>query len=172
MADGWHSELCGFYEAIRRDDLQFVHELVSRSADRGALSALLESRDLVGNTPLIFATAHGAGKVVKYLVKCGVDMNASNRCGNTCLHFANEFRRVKMAAYLQRKGGVASAQAVNSLGFAPAQRPSPSTLAVTVCTQHGMQDSHSSNASGLRHDDGCLKDNHIARRMGGIVVEV
>jgi hypothetical protein len=79
---------------------------------------LIHGRDRNGNTPLMLATVVGWRKAIKLLIKQGVDINASNRFGNTCSHFANAlpdcedmeryFRRKNAATHLLNERGISA----------------------------------------------------------------
>ena len=79
-----------------------------------------ECRDSIGNTPLIAAVIVNNKKIVKLLLKHGVDFDASNKHGNTALHFAAEYQLASTTKYLLKKG--ASRTIRNSIGMLPGER--------------------------------------------------
>lgn len=70
------------------------------------LKAVLEhgvdpnSKDKSGNTIIIVAAQNGNKAIVKTALRHGALINMTNTVGNTALHFANEFKYFKLAAYL------------------------------------------------------------------------
>ena len=79
-----------------------------------------ECRDSIGNTPLIAAVQTNNKKIVKLLLKHGVDFDATNKHGNAALHFAAEYQLVSTTKYLLKKG--ASREIKNCLGVLPGER--------------------------------------------------
>lgn len=64
-----------------KGDIQGVQELLQRGMD-------IESTDLVGNTPLIFAARYGRNDEVRFLIARGANVNARSRTGGTPLREA------------------------------------------------------------------------------------
>lgn len=76
------AELRDFFSAIRSNDGSQFKEMLANNCN------LIYGRDGNGNTALILSTIVGWRKGIKLLIKKGADVNAQNRFGNTCLHFA------------------------------------------------------------------------------------
>lgn len=64
-----------------RGDIRGVQELLQQGMD-------IESTDVVGNTPLIFAARYGRNDEVRFLIERGADVNARSRTGGTPLREA------------------------------------------------------------------------------------
>ncbi|MVW70905.1 ankyrin repeat domain-containing protein [Bordetella sp. 15P40C-2] len=67
-------------------------------------SDTLESRDHLGNTPLLIAAAEGSLDVVKELIRQGADVNAKNNSGRTALSYASERKYVDLVTVLLANG--------------------------------------------------------------------
>jgi hypothetical protein len=81
--DRTSAELVEFLSAIRSNDGLLFKEMLANNPN------LIYGRDGNGNTALILSTIVGWRKGIKLLIKKGADVNAQNRFGNTCLHFAH-----------------------------------------------------------------------------------
>jgi hypothetical protein len=98
-----------------------VHETAALlSSERDACESNCESknaRDKFGNAPLIVAAQNNRKRIMKLLVKSGVDLNSWNLEGNTALHYAYAYGHWEVAEYLTRRG--ADENARNNKGEAP-----------------------------------------------------
>ena len=97
------------FEAIRKNDLDLIKEKVDDE------SWTLACVDSTGNSPLIVAVFCGIGRIVRYMIKQGADMDVQNRYGNTAVHFSHELGFDKVTNYLLKKG--ASASIENSMNY-------------------------------------------------------
>ena len=57
-----------------------------------------------GSNCLHVACQKGHMDLVKYLIACGVPINAQNNAGNTPIHMASENGHVELAAWLAANG--------------------------------------------------------------------
>lgn len=64
-----------------KGDIQGVQELLQQGME-------IESTDLVGNTPLIFAARYGRNDEARFLIEQGADVNARSKTGGTPLREA------------------------------------------------------------------------------------
>ena len=78
-----NTELSAFFESIHSNDGPLFKKMLANNAN------LIYGRDRNGNTALMISTLVGWRKGIKLLIKHGADVNAQNRFGNTCLHFAH-----------------------------------------------------------------------------------
>ena len=62
------------------------------------------SRDKNGNTILIIGAQNGNKAVVKLALRNGGDINATNCCGKSAFFYASEYKYMRLAQYLLRKG--------------------------------------------------------------------
>jgi ankyrin repeat protein len=67
-----------FYSAIRADDRPTVAKLLGGGAD-------VNTRDARGNTPLMYAAAHGSLEMMRQLLAAGADAKAKNNLESTAL---------------------------------------------------------------------------------------
>lgn len=74
-------------------------------------------RDGHGNTLLLTAVGAGSGRVAKFLLKKGADVNCVNGKKNSALHFASRFGFTKIADWLVHNG--ANKLLVNDDGETP-----------------------------------------------------
>jgi ankyrin repeat protein len=110
-------------------------------------------QDAQGRTPLIFATACGNAELATFLISVGADASLGHdQRGNTCLHFAQLFRREKihvMVEQLIQAGG--NVNATNNKGETPIHR----------ILQSGMsaESNYTAISTLLRyHADPCIED--------------
>jgi len=77
----------------------------------------VNTRDSLGNTPLIVACQNGHMSVVTMLVKYGADVGAVNKTGNTALHYSLACGFDELGQFLISQG--ADEYAMNSDGMTP-----------------------------------------------------
>ena len=96
-----------FYQAIRQNDLPALRAL--------AASDGVNSKDGLGQTPLMLASAFGSTDAVRLLLAAGADARAASNSGVTALHWAAT--RPDLARLLTDAG--ADVNAVSQLGRTP-----------------------------------------------------
>ena len=89
---------------------------------------------------LVYAAATGENGVVRGLLERGLQVNSTDREGNTALHVAAASGRPDMVTYLIGQG--AALNATNLYGDSPLERASANhqTAAMQVLSAHGAQD--------------------------------
>ncbi|MBC8871516.1 MAG: ankyrin repeat domain-containing protein [Planctomycetes bacterium] len=80
------------FDAIRRNDLERVRELLDRGANLNELSGS------IGYTPLMWALRCGDERIVSALLQARPDMSVRNKYGDTALHVAVGFENKKQRA--------------------------------------------------------------------------
>jgi len=78
-----------------------------------------ELQDMQGNTLLHVACQNGNKKALKFLLKWGCNMSATNRNRNTPLHYCYAYKYTGLAEYLESKG--ADTNIMNAHGLFPSQ---------------------------------------------------
>ncbi len=127
--DNYHSDANNLFEMqqqkqsmVQRDEYRALQAV--KVADYNVLEEVLddnglniETMDGFGNTLLIIACQQQgkSKKMVKFLLRRGANINASNHAGNTCLHYLYEYGHDELAKYLIRKG--ADDSLLNAEGF-------------------------------------------------------
>ena len=110
------------HSMVQRDEYRALQAV--KVADYNVLEEVLddnglniETMDGFGNTLLIIACQQQgkSKKMVKFLLRRGANINASNHAGNTCLHYLYEYGHDELAKYLIRKG--ADDSLLNAEGF-------------------------------------------------------
>lgn len=92
---------------------------------------LINQVDMLGETPLLKASLHGAFSVAQFLVACGADIAHADLAGWTALHNASSRGHLEIVAMLLAAG--ADPNAANKNGFTPS-----STRSDLVCAcAHG-----------------------------------
>merc|ERR1712205_168519 len=116
------------HDAARRGDLQKVQEFLKDGKD-------VNSKDFKGVTPLGYAVGHDQLSTVKVLV----DAKANVNDGNSAVHFAAGYGRVKVLEHLLARGGNASK--VNQMGMTPmaAAQQNNQQQAVAILQRHGAK---------------------------------
>eukprot|EP00927_Polykrikos_kofoidii_P040949 TRINITY_DN34904_c0_g1_i1.p1 TRINITY_DN34904_c0_g1~~TRINITY_DN34904_c0_g1_i1.p1 ORF type:complete len:1299 (+),score=160.39 TRINITY_DN34904_c0_g1_i1:40-3897(+) len=123
-----------FSPAIRRrgDDLHTcafgnkvkeMRKLLTPGSDGQVLDVNATTKDAEGMTPLMCATKSGNLGVLELLVSEGANMNATNHCGDTALHYAARFHQVDACNFLLANG--ADPQHPNTKGVKPQELVTP-----------------------------------------------
>mmetsp|Transcript_15800 Transcript_15800/g.32234 ORF Transcript_15800/g.32234 Transcript_15800/m.32234 type:complete len:994 (+) Transcript_15800:244-3225(+) len=117
---GEKNEIISLFGCIEAKDFQGLELALFGEAREYDCSLFHDVRDDYGNTLLMACCHNGFKRGVKLFVKNGWDLNASNKYGNTALHFAFERGQHKIAEYLKKKG--ANETLVNEMGLTPYER--------------------------------------------------
>ncbi len=105
-----HDGVTPLHEAARLDQVDLAVSLLKNSEP----SVFLNARTAAGNTPLMLASYHGSGGMVRYLLDAGVPVGEQNAVGDTALHLAARqgnypaaLLLVEAGASLNQRNGVA-----------------------------------------------------------------
>merc|ERR1719398_259338 len=93
------------HDAAKRGDLQRLQEFVK------------DGKDFKGVTPLGYAVGHDQLSCVKVLIDMKANLNEVDSAGNSAVHFAAGYGRVKVLEHLLARG--ANASKVNQMGMTP-----------------------------------------------------
>merc|ERR1719456_1012468 len=100
-----------------RDTSVSLHD----AAKRGDLAKLQEflkdGKDFKGVTPLGYAVGHDQLSTVKVLIDAKANLDEVDSVGNSAVHFAAGYGRVKVLEHLLARG--AQASKVNQMGLTP-----------------------------------------------------
>ena len=88
------------FDAIAEGNQETVRSLIQDGVD-------INTRDLVGWTPLMVAAAQGSISTVQILIEAGADINAKTREGQTALNIAAQSANTFTLALLRDAGAVA-----------------------------------------------------------------
>ena len=114
------TEIISLFGCIERKDFHGLELALFGEEGEYDCSVFHDVRDDYGNTLLMACCHNGFKRGVKLFVKNGWDLNASNKYGNTSLHFAWERGQRKIAEYLKKKG--ANETLVNEMGLTSYER--------------------------------------------------
>jgi len=98
------------HDAARRGDLQRLQEFMKDGKD-------VNGKDFKGVTPLGYAVGHDQLSCVKVLIDMKANFNEVDSAGNSAVHFAAGYGRVKVLEHLLARG--ANASKVNQQGMTP-----------------------------------------------------
>ena len=121
-------ESCLLHDYSRRSDEQLALYLLQQGA------CPFSKARLEGAPPLSIAVRLGWQRLVKALLKCGVDANATDSAGQTALHHAAQFGRIAFVLELIRYGALPEKRAMNgqsAYGLALIQGDSTCITALT-----------------------------------------
>jgi hypothetical protein len=120
------------HDAARRGDLQRLQEFLK---DGKAVDA----RDFKGVTPLGYAVGHDQLSIVKVLIDGGANLNEVDSAGNSAVHFAAGYGRVKILEHLLARS--ASPLKVNKMGLTPlaAAQQNKHQQIVAILQRHGAK---------------------------------
>jgi hypothetical protein len=94
----------GIEEAVKALLQQAFETNANNTGDQAPLGADLESKDIYGLTPLLWAARNGHEAVVKHLVEMGADLESEDDTGKTPLSQAAKDGHEAVVKYLVEKG--------------------------------------------------------------------
>merc|ERR1719181_2100782 len=120
------------HDAARRGDLQKVQEFLKDGKD-------VNSKDFKGVTPLGYAVGTDQLSAVKVLIDAKANLNDVDSAGNSAVHFAAGYGRVKVLEHLLARG--ANASKVNQMGMTPlaAAQQNNQQQAMALLQRHGAK---------------------------------
>jgi len=120
------------HDAARRGDLQRLQEFAKDGKD-------INGKDFKGVTPLGYAVGHDQLSCVKVLIDMKANLNEVDSAGNSAVHFAAGYGRVKVLEHLLARG--ANASKVNQMGMTPmaAAQQNNQQQAVALLQRHGAK---------------------------------
>jgi hypothetical protein len=120
------------HDAARRGDLQRLQEFAKDGKD-------INGKDFKGVTPLGYAVAHDQLSCVKVLIDMKANLNEVDSAGNSAVHFAAGYGRVKVLEHLLARG--ANASKVNQMGMTPlaAAQQNNQQQAMALLQRHGAK---------------------------------
>ncbi|EAY16590.1 ankyrin repeat protein, putative [Trichomonas vaginalis G3] len=89
----WDNEKNVLHVASEKGNLRLVKSLIECNCDN-------ETKNNVGDTPLIYASRYGKLEVVQYLISIGADKEAKNKFGETPLILASKEGHLEVVKYL------------------------------------------------------------------------
>ena len=92
IIEGWILPLIDEYRAYKKYKIALARETP------------IENRDEYGNTELMRSIQHGDIEHIKFLIKNGANVNATNKHLNTPLMYANYFEQKEIFDYLLQMG--------------------------------------------------------------------
>jgi hypothetical protein len=120
------------HDAARRGDLQRLQEFAKDGKD-------INGKDFKGVTPLGYAVGHDQLSCVKVLIDMKANVNEIDSAGNSAVHFAAGYGRVKVLEHLLARG--ANASKVNQMGMTPlaAAQQNNQQQAMALLQRHGAK---------------------------------
>jgi hypothetical protein len=120
------------HDAARRGDLQRLQEFLQDGKP-------VDSRDFKGVTPLGYAVGHDQLSIVKVLIDAKANVNDVDSAGNSAVHFAAGYGRVKVLEHLLARGAAVSK--VNKMGLTPlaAAQQNKHQQIVALFQRHGAK---------------------------------
>jgi len=120
------------HDAARRGDLQRLQEFLQDGKP-------VDSRDFKGVTPLGYAVGHDQLSIVKVLIDAKANVNDVDSAGNSAVHFAAGYGRVKVLEHLLARGAAVSK--VNKMGLTPlaAAQQNKHQQIVALLQRHGAK---------------------------------
>jgi hypothetical protein len=120
------------HDAARRGDLQRLQEFAKDGKD-------INGKDFKGVTPLGYAVGHDQLSCVKVLIDMKANLNEIDSAGNSAVHFAAGYGRVKVLEHLLARG--ANASKVNQMGMTPlaAAQQNNQQQAMALLQRHGAK---------------------------------
>ena len=102
-------------------------------------SEAVDARDFKGVTPLGYAVGHDQLSIVKVLIDGGANLNEVDGAGNSAVHFAAGYGRVKVLEHLLARS--ASPLKVNKMGLTPlaAAQQNKHQQIVAILQRHGAK---------------------------------
>merc|ERR1719390_520444 len=120
------------HDAARGGDLPKIQEVLKGGKD-------VNARDFKGVTPLGYAVGHDQLSAVKVLIDAKANLDDVDSVGNSAVHFAAGYGRVKVLEPLLARG--ASASKVNQMGMtalAAAQQNNHAAV-IGILQRHGAK---------------------------------
>merc|ERR1712118_480300 len=120
------------HDAAKRGDLQRLQEFLKAGKD-------VNARDFKGVTPLGYAVGHDQLSAVKVLIDAKANLDDVDSVGNSAVHFAAGYGRVKVLEHLLARG--ANASKVNQMGMTPlaAAQQNNQQQAMALLQRHGAK---------------------------------
>jgi hypothetical protein len=120
------------HDAARRGDLQRLQEFLQDGKP-------VDSRDFKGVTPLGYAVGHDQLSIVKVLIDAKANVNDVDSAGNSAVHFAAGYGRVKVLEHLLARGAAVSK--ANKMGMTPlaAAQQNKHQQIVALLQRHGAK---------------------------------
>merc|ERR1719426_483570 len=124
-----HDSSVSLHDAARRGDLQRLQEFLKDGKN-------VNSKDFKGVTPLGYAVGHDQLSVVKVLIDAKANVDSA---GNSAVHFAAGYGRVKVLEHLLGRGATTSK--VNQMGLTPlgAAQQNNQQQAMAILQRHGAK---------------------------------
>merc|ERR1719456_811691 len=98
------------HDAAKKGDLAKMQEFLKGGKD-------VNAKDFKGVTPLGYAVGHDQLSAVKVLIDAKANLDEVDSVGNSAVHFAAGYGRVKVLEHLLARG--AQASKVNQMGLTP-----------------------------------------------------
>merc|ERR1719326_1189766 len=120
------------HDAARRGDLQRLQEYLADGKD-------VNAKDFKGVTPLGYAVGHDQLSVVKVLIDAKANVTDVDSNGNSAVHFAAGYGRVKVLEHLLARGATTSK--VNQMGMTPlgAAQQNNQKQTAAILQRHGAK---------------------------------
>merc|ERR550537_1517026 len=120
------------HDAAGKGDLQKINDFLKDGKD-------VNARDFKGVTPLGYAVGHDKLSAVKVLIDAKANLDDVDSVGNSAVHFAAGYGRVKVLEHLLARG--AQASKVNQMGMTPlaAALQNNQQQAVGILQKHGAK---------------------------------
>merc|ERR1711939_737013 len=120
------------HDAARRGDLQKLQEFLKDGKD-------VNARDYKGVTPVGYAVGHDQLSAVKVLIDAKANLNDVDSVGNSAVHFAAGYGRVKVLEHLLARGAQASkANQMGMTALAAAQQNQHAAV-INILQRHGAK---------------------------------
>jgi hypothetical protein len=120
------------HDAAKRGDLPKIQEFLSSGKD-------VNARDFKGVTPLGYAVGHDQLSAVKVLIDAKANLDDVDSVGNSAVHFAAGYGRVKVLEHLLARGAAASkANQMGMTALAAAQQNKHAAV-IGILQRHGAK---------------------------------
>ncbi len=97
--------------AQKKGNLSDLRTLAEQT-EKGLLKRIVDTQDDTGNTPLMYAVAHGLSELVEFLIDtCGASVDKTNNQGVSCLDVAEVYKRTLLKSFLRESGAKTTNQA-------------------------------------------------------------
>merc|ERR1719326_971324 len=120
------------HDAAKRGDLQKMQEFLADGKD-------VNAKDFKGVTALGYAVGHDQLSVVKVLIDAKANVVDVDSAGNSAVHFAAGYGRVKVLEHLLARGAAVSK--ANQMGLTPLSvaQQNKQQQAIAILQRHGAK---------------------------------